>query len=289
MSRESPLAPFMTGTSGVATLMPRSGGASALADSLEADLFQRMIAVGARDELNRRVVREAVARVWDGRSTWGLYPRTVGQDRSELQPPELEALLRCMVFCEQEFAVPGGSVSAVKWVFRELAEREPDRANQLAGWIVDNRGWNTYIPWGRSSDARSFEEYELFEFRLARWAAQREDFERAAPERRARAKQEGAERQLEHRRNAETARPARQARNDDLLGRSDHDCVREVITADETADYWSASVAERCATALTKCSVGELEQLLSRAQSARADWWRALRQPIRQELLSRSG
>src|SRR5690349_3413152 len=127
-------------------------------ETLTTELFQRMVAIGARDDLSTSVVREALPELGTG-DAWRLYPRIVHRNRSGLNPFELENLIRCMVLCEQEFEIPGGSVSEVKRVFRELTDRDHDRANQLAGWIVDNRGGNLYIPWGSIAWARSFEEY----------------------------------------------------------------------------------------------------------------------------------
>jgi hypothetical protein len=194
-----------------------------------------------------------------------------------------------MVLCERELLLDAGSRSQSPHVCRELVRRDPVLADELAGWIVDNRGDNTYTPWGTPGDERTVAEHEArrraFSERII-W--EKEERERKAKQRGRRRAARRAARQRAHQRRAALMRPVREARIADLLARSEHECVVGVIEAEETADYWPRSIAERCRRGLAECTPAELEALLSRVRAARSDLWRAFRAPIRDEIHRRS-
>jgi hypothetical protein len=245
-----------------------------------------MIKVGARGDVSRSVVRNefpefATAEAWD------LYPQVVKRDLRKYETTELAAALRSMVLCEAELPVPGGSPSYVKWVFREIADRDRDAANQIAGWVVDNRGNNPYIPWGTSRfrEARSFEEREQAERALADQKRRKEA--QQAERKRARAEQRRSEAAL-RREGRERAASVRKARISELIARPDIDCLQEVIASKETLDYWPPEISEKCRRALPACTVAEFQLLLPKVRAARSDHWRALRQPIRDAAASQS-
>jgi hypothetical protein len=148
-------------------------GDSTESDRLDA-LLRRMVAIGSRESVSREDVRQALPE-FGSSDAWTLYSQVVTRvTLSRLDVSELVALTKSMTLCEAEFPVPAGSISRVRWAFAELETRDREQANQLAGWIVDNRGHNEYIPWcfrgRRVSAARSFEEYEREQ--VARNAAQ---------------------------------------------------------------------------------------------------------------------
>ena len=78
---------------------------------------------------------------------------------SDIQTDALEWLTKALVIAEREFDWIGGSVAAPIWLYQAHSTRVGADADALANWVLRNRGRNEYIPFGRSTSARSVEEW----------------------------------------------------------------------------------------------------------------------------------
>jgi len=75
---------------------------------------------------------------------------------------ELRNLVRGLTAAELELHWSGGSVSGVIWVYRRYESRFPDRADELADWVLA-RSENPYVPFGgMRAGARSVAEYRSY-------------------------------------------------------------------------------------------------------------------------------
>jgi hypothetical protein len=91
----------------------------------------------------------------------------LGRDRwnevaDRLSEVELGNLVRGLTAAELELHWCGGSVAGVIWVYRHYETRFPDRAEELADWVLA-RSENPYVPFGRMrAGARSVAEYRSY-------------------------------------------------------------------------------------------------------------------------------
>ncbi|HEX3626632.1 MAG TPA: hypothetical protein VH280_14550 [Verrucomicrobiae bacterium] len=89
---------------------------------------------------------------WD---IWNAVARVLPEEK-------LECLVRGLTVAELELKWYGGSVASVIWIFRNYESRFPDRADELADWILA-RSKNPYVPYGRMrGSARSVAEYHTY-------------------------------------------------------------------------------------------------------------------------------
>jgi hypothetical protein len=244
-----------------------------------------MIEVGSDPGVSRLHLRSAFSGV-KAETLERLYHDALNRaPTQQLTTADHVALIRAMTLCEAEFRIPGGSVSRVMRAFGELCHRDPAAADEIAGWLVDNRGHNSYIPWGGSfSDARSLAEYreEQAERRAdsERRQAKHRELQRAAAERRA----ERQRRQLEHVRRADAQRPARDQRVREALALQGEECVRVVTSSPVTVDYWPATVAETCANSLPDLSLEALGAFVRKLRRPRTDPWKTVRRAARAQM-----
>lgn len=119
-----------------------------------------------------------------------LGPDDWKQATAALEAEDLFPLIRGLTLGERHHRWPGGSASAVIWVFRELERRSPALAEAAADWVLANTS-NPYLPFGfQNRGARSLAEYRKEEeLRAQRRAAQHECEVRAARERETRSRQ----------------------------------------------------------------------------------------------------
>jgi hypothetical protein len=81
---------------------------------------------------------------------------------------ELRNLARGLVVAELELNWQGGSVAGVIWVYQRFASRFPDRAKELADWLLA-KSKNPYAPYGsRRGGARSDVEFRAYQAKKAR-------------------------------------------------------------------------------------------------------------------------
>jgi hypothetical protein len=238
------------------------------------------------DPTSVRVAFPELAEPWYERSNRFAGPlrKALLDARQTLSAPDLAAATRTLVLMERECLMVGGSPNTSRFLFAQVMSNDLALGNELAGWVIAHRGGNPYTPWDSPSDARSWDERaaEIEADRL-RSVEHTERMATAQARRVARA-EAAAERQREHSRAAAERRPKRLAVISEALAQSDIDCLREVIDSRETLDYWPESIAEKCRNALNACSVAELNALLAKVRSTRAEAWRALREPIRDRL-----
>jgi len=79
-----------------------------------------------------------------------------------LPETELGNLVRGLTTAELELHWCGGSVAGVIWVYRHYETRFPDRAEELADWVLA-RSENPYVPFGRMrAGARSVAEFKSY-------------------------------------------------------------------------------------------------------------------------------
>ena len=78
----------------------------------------------------------------------------------------LEWLIRVLVTAERELRWLGGSVAAPIWLFRNYQSRRESDAEDLANWILRNRG-NDYLPFGSMTSAGSLDEWRMEQSRRA--------------------------------------------------------------------------------------------------------------------------
>jgi hypothetical protein len=80
----------------------------------------------------------------------------------KLRETELRNLVRGLTAVELELHWCGGSVASVIWVYRRYESRFPDRADELADWVLA-RSENPYLPFGRMrAGARSVAEFRAY-------------------------------------------------------------------------------------------------------------------------------
>ena len=80
--------------------------------------------------------------------------------------PVLEWLIRVLVTAERELRWLGGSVAAPIWLFRHYQSRNENNAEDVANWILRNRG-NDYLPFGSMTSAGSLDEWRMEQSRRA--------------------------------------------------------------------------------------------------------------------------
>src|SRR5437762_2816020 len=79
-----------------------------------------------------------------------------------LSEVELRNLARGLTAAELELHWCGGSVAGVIWAYRRFESRFPDKADELANWVLA-RSENPYAPFGRMrAGARSVAEYRAY-------------------------------------------------------------------------------------------------------------------------------
>jgi hypothetical protein len=78
---------------------------------------------------------------------------------SEFTTPQLAYLAKAITVLERDLNWLGGSVAATMWIYRAYEARPDGDADALADWILSNKGRNPYVPFGRSSSARTLLEY----------------------------------------------------------------------------------------------------------------------------------
>ena len=72
---------------------------------------------------------------------------------------ELRNLVRGLTIVELELDWCGGSVAGVIWVYQRFESRFPDKADEVANWVLA-RSKNPYAPFGRMrAGARSVSEF----------------------------------------------------------------------------------------------------------------------------------
>jgi hypothetical protein len=199
------------------------------------DLVRRMARLGRDADIDVDSVSEALPELAarNGlRVVQALRPRIAA-----LSPSELASCLRVIVLVERIHGWTA-SVSASIALFQTLARRDPRVANEVAGWIVDNRAEGSYAPWGTlftGGNARSIGEFTDAQ---ARAQAQREAILEADRARRQRRTEAAAERQSRRTERAAELRPERQARIAAAMSASDEMCLETVLASRLTLDYW---------------------------------------------------
>lgn len=79
-----------------------------------------------------------------------------------LPETELRNLVRGLTAAELALHWCGGSVASVIWVYQRYQSRFPDRADEVADWVLA-RSENPYVPFGRMrAGARSMAEYQSY-------------------------------------------------------------------------------------------------------------------------------
>lgn len=86
---------------------------------------------------------------------------------------DLHWLIRVLVTTQRELRWIGGSVAAPIWLFRAYRDRPASDADELADWVLANRGSHYYLPFGSPTRARSLREWREEQSKLARRSEER--------------------------------------------------------------------------------------------------------------------
>jgi hypothetical protein len=128
-----------------------------------------LIALGSRDTSRSGERDQLLARL----KPFGRV-NCLGWDRwseaaDRLREAELRNLVRGLTTAELELGWCGGSVSGIISVYRSYESRFPDRADELADWVLA-RSENPYVPFGTMrAGARSVAEYRAYLSAKSRW------------------------------------------------------------------------------------------------------------------------
>jgi hypothetical protein len=88
---------------------------------------------------------------WITRMHWESWYAAIADESKE----GLKSIIQGLVRAEQIPRWGGGSVDGVIWVFKKFAERFPERAEEVADWVLRESN-NNYAPFGTSrGSARS--------------------------------------------------------------------------------------------------------------------------------------
>jgi hypothetical protein len=196
---------------------------------------------------------------------------------SALSSSDIVLLAKTLALAEREFQWSGGSVSAVIWVFRVLAERDVRLSEVLADWILP-RTTNPYVPFGHSNlGATSMQDYETrLRRRKERRAAAQQEAEAAAEGRRA--QRIAAQ---HHRAQRHAARS--QARREFLAELMQHTASdRLALIARDTRPltFFPDACAEVDDGTLHRLGVDTREAVLQRLVRVRTGPWKTLRQRL---------
>jgi hypothetical protein len=94
----------------------------------------------------------------DWLNRWGPS-RAWDQILSQFTTPQLAYLAKAVTVLERDLNWIGGSVGTTISIYRACEARPDGDADALADWILSNKGRNPYLPFGRSSSARTLGEY----------------------------------------------------------------------------------------------------------------------------------
>jgi len=126
-------------------------------------VLQNLIALGSlseNDSLERRQLFDAL-KPFD--SCGRTHANAWIYATEKLNAEQISFLTRGLVFAEE--LLPGwngGSVSGIIWTFRAFQQQAPEKANELANWILKH-STNNYVPHGLNrAGAKSVEEYEAY-------------------------------------------------------------------------------------------------------------------------------
>jgi len=129
---------------------------------LSPEILEDLLALGRLDDGNTIKRNRLLSRLkpfnkvnclgWD---IWNTLAETLSEDK-------LKSLVRGLTIAELELQWYGGSVASTIWVFRNYESRFPDKADDLADWVLA-RSENPYVPFGRMrGSARSIAEYRAY-------------------------------------------------------------------------------------------------------------------------------
>ena len=121
-----------------------------------------LIALGSLDERPSTAREQLLARLRPfervNRLGWDRW----NEAADKLSEADLKNLVRGLTAAELELHWCGGSVASVIWVYQRYQSRFPDRADEVADWVLA-RSENPYVPFGRMrAGARSVAEYRSY-------------------------------------------------------------------------------------------------------------------------------
>src|ERR1039458_527089 len=119
-----------------------------------------LIALGSLDDSPSATRDQLLARLKPFEKVNRLGWNCWNEVADTLAETELRNLVRGLTAAESELHWSGGSVASVIWVYRRYESRFPDRAEELADWVLA-RSENRYVPYGRMrAGARSVAEFK---------------------------------------------------------------------------------------------------------------------------------
>ena len=124
-------------------------------DTISARILDLLIQIGSRGEMLYQDRQKLKNLDWINRSGFDEWRKIA----EPLKQEDCEHLIRGLVITERELKWIGGSVAGAIWVFKVYERRFPPYHIEVANWVLENRGHNSYLPFGCSSSARNYDEY----------------------------------------------------------------------------------------------------------------------------------